>query len=350
MPSLHTDINNCADMEGVCTAADWSFAASFRPETSGAHPYEFPYEPTVTTESCLSHDPWGEHIGQEWALRDGIEAPDESFLSYEPLTQLCRAVLTPEPASNLGLIAAVSSSLLVHAALLVVTCTIWVSTPGGHGDNLGPVIAVRLLTEVDVTPDTESPASRDATASEPAKSGGGEAENRTHRDESPQESWRNDDGRSSAPSDVSEPRKTDRHDAKINATLRAPNENGRDRTNSIESAPSLASAERRINRSGAGPGDRFKTLVLSAIHQAVFFPKKAFAERKHGQTVVSFTIRHDGSLSELTIRNGSGSEVLDDAALRIVRRASRKFPPIPVETHLETVSYEVPIIFTREGA
>jgi periplasmic protein TonB len=85
--------------------------------------------------------------------------------------------------------------------------------------------------------------------------------------------------------------------------------------------------------------------VLSAIREAIFFPKKALKEGNHGEVIVKFAITSDGSISGLHIAKTSGSSILDEAALKIVRKAGTKFPPIPEAWNKESVDYAVPILF-----
>lgn len=118
---------------------------------------------------------------------------------------------------------------------------------------------------------------------------------------------------------------------------------------SIESAPSSASPERRTNSSAASAGNEYRHKIFSAISEAAYYPKKALQERINGETVVSFTVHKNGALLNVSVCKPSGYEILDNAAITIVRRASQKFPSIPDEVMSESLSYEVPIIFKKRS-
>jgi len=67
----------------------------------------------------------------------------------------------------------------------------------------------------------------------------------------------------------------------------------------------------------------------------------------HGQTVVRFTINKDGSLSNISIVAHADSQALDEAALKIVKKAAAKFPSIPDALMRDQVTYVVPIVFKK---
>jgi protein TonB len=58
-----------------------------------------------------------------------------------------------------------------------------------------------------------------------------------------------------------------------------------------------------------------------------------------GVTEVAFTIRQDGTVSNLSVRLSSGEEVLDKAALEAVRAAS-PFRPPPAQARIV-----IPVVF-----
>ncbi len=58
--------------------------------------------------------------------------------------------------------------------------------------------------------------------------------------------------------------------------------------NSVASAASTASAERRFIPAAGREGKSFESVLLSAIREAIFFPKKALTDRQQGEVAVSF--------------------------------------------------------------
>jgi len=122
------------------------------------------------------------------------------------------------------------------------------------------------------------------------------------------------------------------------------------KSDSVDSVPSVASAPRVMIPATGSEASDFRASVLSAIEEVAFFPKKALQKGKHGQVVVQFTIHREGSITDLTLVKPSGSEELDLAALRIIQRASEKFPHFPEQFSRESVSYEVPIVFKAKSS
>ncbi len=122
------------------------------------------------------------------------------------------------------------------------------------------------------------------------------------------------------------------------------------KSDSVDSVPSVASAPRVMIPATGSEASDFRASVLSAIEEVAFFPKKALQQGRHGQVVVQFTIHREGSITDLTLVKHSGSEELDLAALRIIQRASEKFPHFPEQFSRESVSYEVPIVFKAKSS
>lgn len=118
---------------------------------------------------------------------------------------------------------------------------------------------------------------------------------------------------------------------------------------SSSSMPSKASLPRITGAAAGKAGDDYRNKILSAISAAAFYPKKALVEKIHGETIVTFTVNKNGSIIHLSIKRPSGYNVLDDAAISIVKNASRHFPSIPSELTTDSLSYDVPIIFKKRS-
>ncbi len=69
--------------------------------------------------------------------------------------------------------------------------------------------------------------------------------------------------------------------------------------------------------------------VMAHIEQFKTYPTPALQHEWEGKTMLSFTIRRDGSLVSVTLTGSSGHEVLDAAALQTVHDASPLPPPPP---------------------
>ena len=64
------------------------------------------------------------------------------------------------------------------------------------------------------------------------------------------------------------------------------------------------------------------------------YPEQAKRNRLSGSMILDVALNPDGSTREITIRQSSGSKILDDAAIRIVRLAA-PFAPFPEEMRKE---------------
>lgn len=100
------------------------------------------------------------------------------------------------------------------------------------------------------------------------------------------------------------------------ASLQIHDDNPRELVTSVDTRESVI----------AGYLDRWKRKI-EAIGVA-YFPEQALAQGHHGSPTLEVTIDASGRLQEAVIRHSSGSRVLDQAALDILRRAA-PFDPFP---------------------
>lgn len=119
---------------------------------------------------------------------------------------------------------------------------------------------------------------------------------------------------------------------------------------STESTPQVASAATRAHVNSGKDLILFRDRVLDAIRQSIYFPKKAWRKRLHGEAAVAFVIDRSGKLVEAKLVRSSDEQIFDQAAVEIVKKASEKFPPIPGSYRGETIRYVVPIAFKRTRA
>ncbi|AFM23447.1 energy transducer TonB [Desulfomonile tiedjei] len=119
---------------------------------------------------------------------------------------------------------------------------------------------------------------------------------------------------------------------------------------SSASLPQVASTL-HMRRAALGNAMRdFESLLLAAIRQATFFPQEALKERRHGQVMVAFTIDRDRKLARVEVVGTSGCQILDNAAVEIMYKASDKFPSLPGFLDGESISYTLPIRFKEKRA
>jgi len=117
---------------------------------------------------------------------------------------------------------------------------------------------------------------------------------------------------------------------------------------SSASKPQVASTL-QMRRAALGSELRdFESLLLAAIRQATFFPQEALKEKRYGQVTVAFTMDKDRKLAKVEVVVTSGCQILDDAALEIMRKASEKFPLLPSAVDQESLTYTVPINFIEK--
>lgn len=131
-------------------------------------------------------------------------------------------------------------------------------------------------------------------------------------------------------------------------TQEGPSLDSKNLHDSIASTPSIASPEQKSHLKAGDQEQTYKDLILSAIHEAAYYPRTALSHMVHGKAMVSFTINKDGSLENVVIATPANSKVLNEAAVKIVEKASSHFPPVPDSLAKEQVSYVVPIVFKQK--
>lgn len=104
-------------------------------------------------------------------------------------------------------------------------------------------------------------------------------------------------------------------------------------TGSAEGSASMAAIE----------GDYLRGLQR-AIARNRFYPPGARRQDETGVVMVAFTIQSDGRLGDIRVAKGSGSEVLDQAALETLRRLG-SYRPIPADNGRARWPVRVPIVF-----
>jgi periplasmic protein TonB len=73
--------------------------------------------------------------------------------------------------------------------------------------------------------------------------------------------------------------------------------------------------------------------VRRKIEQRWNYPPQAIAAQEEGNAVIRFTIEANGSLSGYDVMTTSGSEILDQGALAVVKAAA-PYAPLPVDLNL----------------
>ncbi|MGO9123185.1 MAG: energy transducer TonB [Desulfomonilaceae bacterium] len=246
--------------------------------------------------------------------------------------------------------AAGCASALVHLCLFLLFAFVPETQVAGAAGHAGNVLSVRITSPEELVPQDESPASIDSAASMPSIAGKVKKPRELHasRTAQPPQEMRELGPR---PEKIllhekqTEDKREDKTDQRKEQPRKIEDSEGDGPMNSIASLPSVASVERRFIAAAGAEGKAFESMVLSAIREVIFFPKKAANERHHGEVIAAFTINRDGSVSNLSVTKTSGFPLLDEAALKIIQNAAKKFPPIPDSLNKESVDYVVPIMF-----
>jgi len=90
--------------------------------------------------------------------------------------------------------------------------------------------------------------------------------------------------------------------------------------------------------------NRYLAKVISQIQRAKHYPFQARKKKQEGEVRVRFVIRASGELEEAEVIESSGYEILDQQALKILKRAS-PFPPFPSELKEERLELKLKVVF-----
>jgi TonB family protein len=82
-----------------------------------------------------------------------------------------------------------------------------------------------------------------------------------------------------------------------------------------------------------GPYESYLLDIRRKIENLWSYPAQAIAEKREGSAVIRFTIDAGGALKGNRITSSSGSPILDEGTLAVIRAAS-PFAPLPSSFHL----------------
>jgi periplasmic protein TonB len=77
-----------------------------------------------------------------------------------------------------------------------------------------------------------------------------------------------------------------------------------------------------------GPYESYLLQIRRKIESLWSYPTQALSEKQEGEAVIRFTIDAGGALNDYYVTSTSGSPVLDEGALAVIRDAS-PFAPLP---------------------
>jgi periplasmic protein TonB len=218
----------------------------------------------------------------------------------------------------------------------------------------GNVVTATIISQEDLVPQNESPASVDSVASAPSIAKKSKKPKEPHSVQPPKTIDAQEAGR--RPTGVAmleKPNLLEKKEESKEREEEVANEKADPRgdglRDSLASMPSTASVERRFIPAAGQGGEVFDSMILSAIREAIFFPTQAVQRREHGEVVVAFAINRDRSVLNFDIMKSCGSAILDQAAIKIIQKAAKKFPPLPDGLRTDTLRYVVPILFKEKG-
>ncbi|WP_276120612.1 energy transducer TonB [Pararhizobium qamdonense] len=117
----------------------------------------------------------------------------------------------------------------------------------------------------------------------------------------------------------------------------------------VEGAAATASTGKKgkvAQAFGNAAESNYKGKVRSRVQRYFRFPRSADRAGLGGTVTVSFTVSTVGGVSGVRIVKGSGSPVLDEAAINAVRKAE-PFPKIPEAANRTSWLFTIPLQFAR---
>lgn len=103
--------------------------------------------------------------------------------------------------------------------------------------------------------------------------------------------------------------------------------------------PAMAIAEDGIREDSValqgepGPYSAYLLAIRRKIEQIWTYPPQALSEQREGNAVISFTIDASGALQGYYVTTTSGSTILDEEALAVIRAAA-PYAPLPADFNL----------------
>lgn len=102
--------------------------------------------------------------------------------------------------------------------------------------------------------------------------------------------------------------------------------------------------QRSTHRAGSAFTSNYPGKIVRKLRRSIRYPDAAKRKRIRGRVLVSFIVSKAGNVSQVRILHGSGSSILDEAALKTVYRAA-PFPKIPDQAGKSKWAFSVPLAF-----
>jgi protein TonB len=85
--------------------------------------------------------------------------------------------------------------------------------------------------------------------------------------------------------------------------------------------------------------------LFSHIAKYKTYPQAARRARATGESLLAFNLSRNGTVSQIRILTSSGSTLLDETAVSVLKRAS-PMPPLPAELRGESLALTLPMKFS----
>lgn len=95
----------------------------------------------------------------------------------------------------------------------------------------------------------------------------------------------------------------------------------------------------------AAAEDAYKALVRNRVDARKTYPRLSRRMGEEGRVVVEFRLGSNGEVLHVRVKESSGSERLDEAALQAVREAA-SFPPFPEGVNRQSWEFTLPLSFS----
>lgn len=99
------------------------------------------------------------------------------------------------------------------------------------------------------------------------------------------------------------------------------------------------------NGSGSGSGDDYLDLVRRHLNVYKKYPDEALKQKQEGTVLIGFLLAHDGTVTKAWVEKSSGNDLLDQAALAMMRDGS-PVPPVPERYWDKTGPIILPVDFS----
>lgn len=118
------------------------------------------------------------------------------------------------------------------------------------------------------------------------------------------------------------------------------------KTNSTVAQRKASTGIGQSNKTGGNPGalQSYNALLQAKLAKYKRYPIASRRRGEEGEVRLHFVVGRSGKVLEYSISGSSGSQRLDDAVLKMLKKA-QPFPPFPDEITAPQMSYNIPVGF-----